>query len=245
MLHCDGFLHNKCALYWLYLILVGLICNKNGFVRNFMVEMYWSSSKAPSTAQKIKHQVYRPLVSLFWAGWEAGMVLLKAASLNMFGKWDGASGCHGDGRWITAIGFFCHEVLNEVRKLQRTESYRDECLLGSGWYTVGCNSVNPVYQFHADTKQLCCLNAYRPHKAACKSKEATSTASIFINHGDNECCARSAPLGIAFGVAVVNVAIVVKAGGLWIGEEIFDDAAFDAVFARLPKLAREQIAVVV
>ena len=65
MLHCDGFLHNKCALYWLYLILVGLICNKNGFVRNFMVEVYWSSSKAPSTAQKIKHQVYRPLVSLF------------------------------------------------------------------------------------------------------------------------------------------------------------------------------------
>ena len=46
-------------------------------------------------------------------------------------------------------------------------------------------------------------------------------------------------------MAVVNVAIVVKAGGLWIGEKIFDDAAFDAVFARLPKLAREQIAVVV
>ena len=51
--------------------------------------------------------------------------------------------------------------------------------------------------------------------------------------------------GIAFGVAVVNVAIVVKAGGLRVGEKIFDDAAFDAVFARLPKLAREQIAVVV
>ena len=50
--------------------------------------------------------------------------------------------------------------------------------------------------------------------------------------------------GIAFGVAVVNVAIVVKAGGLRVGEKIFDDAAFDAVFARLPKLAREQIAVV-
>ena len=46
-------------------------------------------------------------------------------------------------------------------------------------------------------------------------------------------------------MAVVNVAIVVKAGGLWIGKKIFDDAAFDAVFARLPKLAREQIAVVV
>ena len=46
-------------------------------------------------------------------------------------------------------------------------------------------------------------------------------------------------------MAVVNVAIVEKAGGLWIGKKIFDDAAFDAVFARLPKLAREQIAVVV
>lgn len=125
MLHCDGFLHNKCARYWFYLILVGLICNKNGFVRNFMVEMYWYSSKTPSTAQKIKHQLYRPLVSLFWAGWEAGMVLLKAASLNMFGKWDGASGCHGDGRWITAIGFFCHEELTEVRKLPKSVNYRE------------------------------------------------------------------------------------------------------------------------
>ena len=105
--------------------------------------------------------------------------------------------------------------------------------------------MNPVYVFHTDTKQLCCLNAYRPHKAACKSKEATSTASIFINHDNNECCARDVPLCIAFGVAVVNVAIIVKAGGLWIGEKIFNDAAFDAVFARLPKLAREQIAVVV
>ena len=52
------------------------------------------------------------------------------------------------------------------------------------------------------------------------------------------------PSCIAFGVAVVNVAIVVKAGGLWVREKVFDDAAFNAVFARLPKLAREQIAVV-
>ena len=110
---------------------------------------------------------------------------------------------------------------------------------------MGFNSVNPVYVFHADSKQFCCLNAYRPHKAACKFKEVTSIASVTINHADNECCARNVPLCIAFSVAVVNVAIVVKAGGLWIGEKIFDDAAFDAVFARLPKLAREQIAVVV
>lgn len=110
---------------------------------------------------------------------------------------------------------------------------------------MGFNSVNPVYVLHADSKLFCCLNAYRPHKAACKSKEVNSTVSVSINHDGNEDCARNVLLSIAFGVAVVNVAIVVKAGGLWIGEKIFNDAAFNAVFARLPKLAREQIAVVV
>ena len=105
--------------------------------------------------------------------------------------------------------------------------------------------MNPVYVFHADSKLFCCLNAYRPHKAACKSKEVILNSISHHHHDNNECCARNVPLCIAFGVAVVNVAIVVKARGLWVGEKIFDDAAFDALFTRLPKLAREQIAVVV
>ena len=170
MLHCDGFLHNKCARWWLYLILTGWIYKKNGFVRNFMVEMYWCSSKTPSTAQKIKHQVYRPLVSLFWAGWEAGVALLLAASLSVLGKWDGVSGYHWDGWWIKVIGFSAMRCSLESGNYRERRVDRGECLLGSGWFTVGFNSVNPVYVFHTDTKQLCCLNAYRPHKAACKSK---------------------------------------------------------------------------
>ena len=70
-----------------------------------MVEMCCRWLKIPSTAQKVKHRVYRPLVSLFWAGWEAGVALLLAASLSVLGKWDGVSGYHLDRRWIKVIGF--------------------------------------------------------------------------------------------------------------------------------------------
>ena len=141
MLHCDGFLHNKCALYWLYLILVGLICNKNGFVRNFMVEMYWSSSKAPSTAQKIKHQVYRPLVSLFWAGWEAGVALLLAASLSVLGKWDGVSGYHLDRRWITAIGVFT------MKRSPKSGNYRERRVIEVNVCLVAVDSQRASIQW--------------------------------------------------------------------------------------------------
>ena len=126
MLHCDGFLHNKCAQCWLYLILTGWICKKNGFVRNFMVEMCCRWLKIPSTAQKIKHQVYRPLVSLFWAGWEAGVALLLAASLSVLGKWDGVSGYHLDRRWIKVIGFSamrCSLESGNYRERRVTEAY--------------------------------------------------------------------------------------------------------------------------
>ena len=210
-----------------------------------MVEMYWCSSKTPSTAQKIKHQVYRPLVSLFWAGWEAGVVLLLAASLSMLGKWDGVSGYHLDRRWITAIGVFT------MKRSPKSGNYRERRV------TVAnvCLRVDDSQRASIQWSLFMCFIQIQSSCAAwmltgrmkrpVNPKKPTSTASVSINHDNKECCARDVPLCIAFGVAVVNVAIVVKAGGLWIGEKIFDDAAFDAVFARLPKLAREQIAVVV
>ena len=139
MLHCDGFLHNKCARWWLYLILTGWICKKNGFVRNFMVEMCWRWLKVPSTAQKINHQVYRSLVSLFWAGWEAGVVLLLAASLSEFDKWGGVSGCHLDRRWIKVIGFSamrCSLESGNYREWRVIEAYVCLVAVDSQWASI-------------------------------------------------------------------------------------------------------------
>ena len=139
MLHCDGFLHNKCARYWFYLILTGWICKKNGFVRNFMVEMCWRWLKVPSTAQKINHQVYRSLVSLFWAGWEAGVVLLLAASLSEFDKWGGVSGCHLDRRWIKVIGFSamrCSLESGNYRERRVIEAYVCLVAVDSQWASI-------------------------------------------------------------------------------------------------------------
>ena len=141
MLHCDGFLHNKCARYWFYLILTGWICKKNGFVRNFMVEMCRWWLKIPSTAQKIKHQVYRPLVSLFWAGWEAGVALLLAASLSVLGKWDGVSGYHLDRRWITAIGVFT------MKRSPKSGNYRERRVIEAYVCLVAVDSQRASIQW--------------------------------------------------------------------------------------------------
>ena len=141
MLHCDGFLHNKCAQCWLYLILTGWICKKNGFVRNFMVEMCCRWLKIPSTAQKIKHQVYRPLVSLFWAGWEAGVALLLAASLSVLGKWDGVSGYHWDRRWITAIGVFT------MKRSPKSGNYRERRVIEAYVCLVAVDSQRASIQW--------------------------------------------------------------------------------------------------
>ena len=106
-----------------------------------MVEMYWCSSKTPSTAQKIKHQVYRPLVSLFWAGWEAGVALLLAASLSVLGKWDGVSGYHLDRRWITAIGVFT------MKRSPKSGNYRERRVIEAYVCLVAVDSQRASIQW--------------------------------------------------------------------------------------------------
>ena len=95
--------------------------------------------KIPSTAQKIKHQVYRSLVSLFWAGWEAGVVLLLAASLSEFDKWGGVSGCHLDRRWIKVIGFSamrCSLESGNYREWRVIEAYVCLVAVDSQWASI-------------------------------------------------------------------------------------------------------------